>query len=476
MNRTIFIIADHGLAIVYFLQSAVVPTLIEAGFNVVVLTDDAILDRIEQRFRMDSLQFEGLRLEQLKQYYGFSNQSIQWWLDFLRRAGASSKINLQAVDSYVNQVESEAHSRRKIIFPLMRAAVSALRRSKILRSALTPLQSKFQPGAYSDLFEKYDPELVIASTPGWRWDRYLLREAGARNVATASVIVGWDNTSSYSLPGADVDWVNCWSEIQKQELIDGSDWQGRDVEIGGIPSYDGYFSKEWLIPREEYFQQHNLDPEKKLISYACSFTSFSPNIQNVKALIDLISDDAIIHPVQLLIRFHPNHYLDVPHFIKERNQMTELAHNLEWVNIVEPIPIGGSLGYFSGEDVSEKSSMMAHSDVFTTVYSTMVVEASIFNTPVVSICIDSPQGWPGKYTLPLSLIGGWPTHSRFRESCAGRETQNRAQLRQALNYYLDNPRAESKERQAFIQRECTFTDSSAGRVTAGNILRRLVNE
>ena len=41
MSKTIFISADHGLAIVYFLQSEVVPTLIEAGVQVVLLTDEA---------------------------------------------------------------------------------------------------------------------------------------------------------------------------------------------------------------------------------------------------------------------------------------------------------------------------------------------------------------------------------------------------------------------------------------------------
>ena len=38
---TLFVSADHGLALVYFLQSDVVPTLLEAGHKVVLLTDDA---------------------------------------------------------------------------------------------------------------------------------------------------------------------------------------------------------------------------------------------------------------------------------------------------------------------------------------------------------------------------------------------------------------------------------------------------
>jgi hypothetical protein len=230
-----------------------------------------------------------------------------------------------------------------------------------------------------------------------------------------------------------------------------------------------------MMPRDEYFRLHNLDSNRKLISYACSFISFSPNIQNIEALAHLVSADALSKPSQLLIRYHPNHFLDIPRFVEEHQQIQQLASESSLVHVVEPVPLGGSLGYYSGEDMPEKSSMMAHSDVFTTVYSTMVVEATIHKRPIVSVCINSPTGWPGKYTLPLSKIGGWPTHSRFRESGAGREALNEVQLEQAINYYLENPNADQLSRQTFIERECTYTDGSAGKHTADFLLSKLTN-
>jgi hypothetical protein len=475
MGKRVFISADHGLAIVYFLQSDIVPTLIESNVEVFLLTDDAIRDQIEQRFGRPGLVIESLRLNQAHTYFQKVDNSAQWWLDFLRRAGASNRINLQAVNSHINQVEAEAHARRKKLFPLMKGVVWILRHSRFARQALLQCQNRYTSSIYQDLFERYRPDLVIASTPGWRWDRYLLREAAAQGIPTGSVIVGWDNTSSYSLPGAPVDWITCWSEIQKEELVLGSDWLPKDINIGGIPSYDGYFRHEWMMPRDEYFRLHNLDSNRKLISYACSFISFSPNIQNIEALAHLVSADALSKPSQLLIRYHPNHFLDIPRFVEEHQQIQQLASESSLVHVVEPVPLGGSLGYYSGEDMPEKSSMMAHSDVFTTVYSTMVVEATIHKRPIVSVCINSPTGWPGKYTLPLSKIGGWPTHSRFRESGAGREALNEVQLEQAINYYLENPNADQLSRQTFIERECTYTDGSAGKHTADFLLSKLTN-
>lgn len=475
LSKRIFISADHGLAIVYFLQSDVVPTLLEAGMDVVLLTDDALCEQISRRFGRPGLTIEGLRIRRAQSYYQKSFGEAQWWLNYLRRVGSSNRINTEAMDSYTKEVEAEEGRRRTYLLPFGKAAIAALRRSRAARRSLLSAQQVFTPKIYADLFDRYRPGMVVASTPGWRLDRYLLREAARRGVTTAAVVVGWDNPSSYSIPGAPVDWINCWSEIQKEELVLGSDWSPERVNIGGIPSYDGYFRKEWLIPREEYFSMHGLDPDRKLLSYAASFVSFSPNYQNIEALARLVASGRTSVPSQLLIRLHPNHFMDNHLYVGEREKIKHLASTTPHVHLIEPVPLGGSLGYYSGEDMPEKTSMMAHSDVFLTVYSTMVVEAALHDRPIVSACIDAPGGWnwPRKFSLPLSQIGNWPTHSRFREAGAGRVALNENELLEAINFYLENPRADCEERAAFIQRECTYTDGSAGRRTGEYLLSLL---
>ncbi len=472
--RRVFIIADHGLAIMYFLQSDVVPTLLEAGMEVILLTDDAIRGEVRERYGRERLTVEGLRLDQANDYERNVLPEVQWWLHFLRRVGGSQRINTEAMDSYIDQVAVEQPNRRRLLMPLAWLAIALLRRSRLARRALAWSQQRFRSDLYTDLFAEYEPDLIVSSTPGWRADRYLLREAHAAGIPTATVIVGWDNPSSYSIPGARVDDAICWSEVQQRELVLGSDWPPENVHIGGIPIYDGYLTGRWRLDRERYFEQHELDPNRKLLSYACSFVSFSPNIQNVEALAELVEGGKLADPCQLLVRLHPNHFLDVHLFENERERIRALARDSRHVHVVEPVPIGGSLGRYSGEDMDEKASMLAHADVFLTVYSTMVVEAAVHDRPVVSVCLDHPQGWdaPRKYTLPLSEIGGWPTHERFRESGAGQVTTNLEELCEAINHYLRHPEADEAARWAFVQREITFTDGSAGRRT-GAYLREL---
>jgi hypothetical protein len=479
MAKRIFISADHGMAVVYFLQTDVVPTLLQAGTEVVILTDDEIKDQIAKRFAQPGLTFEGLRLDQAAAYASTFEPRVQWLLAYLRRVGGSWRINTEAMDSHIWEVWAENSWKFRVGVWIPGAfAILLLRTFSAARRLLVKLQSRFipQPSLYADLFEKYHPDLVVASTAGWRLDRYLLREAREHGVPTMAAIVGWDNPSSYSIPGTFMDYGTCWSEVQKQELVLGSDWKAECVNIGGIPSYDGYFRQNWLLPKDEYFRLHGLDPNRKLISYASSFVHFAPNYPNVEALAELVSSGALCQPAQLLIRLHPSHFQDKPQiFREEREKIQALEGRYPHVHVVRPVPLGGSLGYYSGEDMDEKSSMMAHSDVMVTVYSTMLVETAVHDTPMVAAVIDTPGGWnrPKKYSLSLRKIGNWPTHRRFREAKAGRVAANRDELCESINAYLDNPHLDSAERRAFIEQEITFTDATAGKRTAEYILRIL---
>src|SRR5215813_244421 len=251
------------MAIIYFLQSDVVSTLINAGNEVILLTDDDIVAQLTARFTQKGLTIEGLRLKQANNYAKKVQPRLQWLLAYLRRVGGSRRINTEAMDSHIWEVWAENGSRFRLAIWLPSALmILLLRNFSWARKLLVRMQNRFtpNPGLYTDLFDKYQPDMVIASTPGWRMDRYLLRESAKRGIPNMTVIVGWDNSSSYNISGANVQYATCWSQLQKDELVYGSDWHPEHVNIGGIPSYDGYFRKQWLMPRDDYFKVHGLAP------------------------------------------------------------------------------------------------------------------------------------------------------------------------------------------------------------------------
>jgi hypothetical protein len=475
MTQRIFIAADHGLALIYFLQSDIISTLLQTGVEVVFFTDDEACPGIEARYHQPGLIFEGIRTKECENYFQTVDPFIQRCLQMLRWAGGSKRINVTAMDGNFHQLAKSFSGRGRYALPILRGIIWLMRRSHLMRRLVVQAQNRYTPHIYDDLFEKYQPNLVVARTPGWRMDRYILREAARQNIVTAAVTVGWDNPSSYNLSGAPVDFITCWSDLQKEEFILGSDWLPDHVHIGGVPAYDGYFRRKWLIPRDEYFRQHGLDPQLKLLSYACSFETLHPNFPNMAAIIDLVNNKELAEPCQLLIRFHPNHFIKGSRFEQERLRTTEYVKDMQNVHIVEPVSLGGGLGHYSGEDMPEKASMMTWSDVFLTVYSTMVVETAIHDKPIISVTIDLPGGWNMKevFSLPLTAIGNWPTHQRFRQSGAGRVASSKEQVRELVNLYLKDPAVDGENRRRFIQDECTFTDGRAGRRTGEFLLNLL---
>jgi CDP-glycerol glycerophosphotransferase (TagB/SpsB family) len=125
--------------------------------------------------------------------------------------------------------------------------------------------------------------------------------------------------------------------------------------------------------------------------------------------------------------------------------------------------------------MDEKSSMMAYSDVVVTVYSTMLVETAVHDTPMIAATIDTPDGWnkPGKFSLSLKEIGDWPTHQRFRLAKAGRVANDENELRDMLNLYLKDKSVDAEERRKFVKDEITLTDGTSGMRTAEFILKVL---
>ncbi|HQX18235.1 MAG TPA: hypothetical protein PLA27_17585, partial [Anaerolineales bacterium] len=112
--KRIFISADHGMAIIYFLQSDVIPTLLNAGIEIILLTDDEIVAQLASsrsipvgRFTQHGLTFEGLRLKQASHYANTFQPRLQWLLAYLRRVGGSRRINTEAMDSHIWEVWAE---------------------------------------------------------------------------------------------------------------------------------------------------------------------------------------------------------------------------------------------------------------------------------------------------------------------------------------------------------------------------------
>lgn len=456
--KTVLVALDHGLAIAYMLYTDLAKILTERGVCLVLLVQDELLPKMRSDFEnLPNAVFESLREAQLVNYQRRHHPRLQELFEYIRGASASPRIPLTYVDTHRRRKLTEARGRWKLALQLTQPLIFVLRYSRLARKVFMWMQNKLlTPNIYGDLFEKYKPDLALSSTCGWRIDRYFLREANRHHVPTGVFTLGWDNPSANGLPGAYVDYVNVWSKVHEWELNAGIDWPLDRIHIGGMPLYDNYFSKKWIMPRQEYFKLHDLDPNKRLLAYVATALSITPNLHLIELLAKIVSDGSLKTPSQLLIRLHPNHFRDVERYAREREAIYELAKRYPDIHVVAPRPLAGTVLRYSGEDFEEKASMLAHCDVMISIYSTMVLEAAIYDKPVVSACIDTPEGWPENFWIPLSEIPDWPTAKRVNECGAARTAFTQEDMIAHLNAYLSDPALDSAGRRKFIEQELTY--------------------
>lgn len=465
--KTLFILLDHGLAHAYFFETELAQQLCQRGLRLVFLVPENMLQLLREKYNRENVIFESMRDRQIAIYRRSHQEGLQELYEYMRRVGMSARGPLSYVETAKRRKEFEARGRRKLQLQLLQPVIFLMRRSRRLRDVFRAyFQRRFSPSLYADLFEKYDPDLVVSNMAGWRMDQYLLREANLRGVQTAVVIVGWDNPSSQGLPGANIDQVNVWSEIQKQELIECADLKPECIHIGGMPLFDSYINRKWVMPRMEYIKLHNLDPEKKLVAFAATGLNFSPNSHMIQALAELIGSQQLGVPAQLLIRLHPNHFKKVPRYQHEAEAIRALAGRFPDIHIVEPVEMPGDLERYAGEDYPEKASMLAHCDVLVTLYSTMVVEVAIQDKPIINACLPTGDGYGEDFWVPILEVPNFPTSKRVNASGAGRLVRTKEELKQALVDYLTDPKLDSAQRHQFLQQELTFLNGEATGQTA----------
>ncbi len=475
--KTILVALDHGLAHAYFLETELPRLLVEKGARIVCLVPRAFLPSLMKNYAQENVIFDSLRDDLLNHYRNHYYPRLQEYFEHIRRACASTRIPLTWIDTHRQRNEYEAKGLRKIAFISLRPLISIIRHSRWARWFFRYLQERFfTPRIYDDLFDKYHPDLLVCNSAGWRLDQYLLREARRRKIKTVTTVIGWDNPSNHGLPGAFVDHTIVWSEEHKREMVEGVDWPAERVHIGGMPLYDGYINRKWLMPREEYFSLHHLDPNKKVIAFAASALSVTPNFHLIKTLVELLDSGGLVEPAQLLIRLHPNHFNDkYAHYQLEAQAIRDLVKPYPDVHLVEPTQVPDGRERYSIEDYPEKSSMLAHSDVLVTIYSTMLVEALLHGKPTISVLIESNEGWPGYYWVPMKRMSTWPNTSRTAAAKASRIVFSIEELQRALNDYLANPSLDADHRQRFIEQELTFLAGEATQRTA-DIIWDLANE
>ena len=281
-----------------------------------------------------------------------------------------------------------------IKIPIMNLLIKSGRNSSLLRKLVLWIEHKFfTPDVHSDVFEKYRPDLLVVSSLGtFDYDQFLMREARSRGIPSVSVVLSWDNTTTRGMPGAVPDHVVAWTGEMKKELINQNDIPPQKIFVGGIAHFDHYYKEGTFLTKKELCKRLGLDKDKKILFFVTkSPNGYAWNAEIAEMILRSINDKISV-PCQLLTRLHPIYYRRNNGkylFQNFLDQFYSLKKNYNGFSLNEPDMGSENMNYLMPqEEINLLASILKHSDVMINIFSTLNLEASIFDIPIVNVCFE----------------------------------------------------------------------------------------
>jgi len=322
-------------------------------------------------------------------------------------------------------------------------------------------------GHMEALFDRYRPSLVATASPGLIFSEIPVlrtaRRAGARSIA---VDLSWDNLTNKFLPPRQVDRLVLWNSSMRDEARTLHRYDADRIAVTGVPQFDSYFC-ETRSSRDEFCRRTGLDPERRIVTLATIPKSkFGHHQFVIDRLLEAIASGAIGQPADLLVRLHPrdetsqyDRYAGRPHVVVEKAFRQTASRSGDGMDVD-----------FMAENTRHLADTLYHSDVVLNVASTLAIEASIFDTPVINIGFD---GEPGTNQALMEWHYGSTHFQKVVRSGAVRIAQSSGEMVDLINAYFADPSLDAAGRRRIVVEQCEFTDGRSAERVAAEIVGQL---
>jgi len=321
---------------------------------------------------------------------------------------------------------------------------------------------------YGDLFERYQPDLVVTSSAGFNTqaDIPLVLEARRRKVRTLYIVHSWDNLAGRKgLMVTRPDLLAVWNELMKKEAVTLHHYSPEAVFPVGPPHFDLYQDPSVVAEREAFLTSLGLDPRKALLTITTG-TRGVDNSYIVQLLEEAMKVGRFVRPVQILCRVHPLDSFTTP-FREKYEKLKETS------SVV--FDFAGRWSPTLGWDPDRAETVrlvntLKHSDVAINVSSTITIEAAILDRPVVNVRFSTAKDILEKKALKRP----WRYHYRYvHEARCTYLAEDAEDLIRGINLYLSDPALHRRERSLFSEKICYRLDGRSSQRAADLILHCL---
>jgi hypothetical protein len=455
MNITIVISTGWGIRV--FLQTPVLAELQKIG-KVYLLVSNALLEGLEK---------EGIICAGSAALLPFDIQSGEYEKTYRKRGLLFNRFSRTATRRYNENQYMNVIPLKKRIKVTAKKLWNILTTSKAKYPAFfleeSLLFSREYPQLeeyYRSLFEQWDTDLVLVTTPHINEEIPPVLTANKMGIKTGAWINSWDNLTSKAAYRAPFDVYFLWSEHLAGQLRQYyPEAKGKPIFATGAPHFDWYFSSAYYLTREEFCTMHNFDPEARILLYATCTPHLYPDEH---LLVErLIQEGNQVFPtasIQWIIRLHRG---DPGQRFKHLFGLPDI-----WFQI--PNPTGGLESFFPSFEANRAFvNTFRYADIVINTASTITIDAAIVDVPVINIAFDIA----GNKRMD-QIIREYYKYDHFKtivELKASKIAYNYDMLLEALQLYLSNRNLDQEGRAAIVELWCGKVDGRSAERLASKV-------
>jgi hypothetical protein len=275
----------------------------------------------------------------------------------------------------------------------------------------------------------------------------LIYQAEKLKIKTVSFIFSWDNLASKGRMSGNFDHYLVWSNLMKSDLLHFyNSVKSNQIEVVGTPQFEPYVLERYKTNKEDFYKTFDLDPALPVILFTCNDSSSKNDPFYLKILADFIVDNKI--RANLIVRTSP---ADEPtRFLCLQEKYPFIKWNFpDWTltrdNHAEPwtqrVP--------EFKDLVNLKSLLQFCDVVVNVLSTIILDAFLFDKPVICPVFGKiEEGYDNAIKfLEYSHL------KQVEDSNAVVIVKEECEFLNAINEALKNPCRRLREQEKFIALE-----------------------
>ena len=372
----------------------------------------------------------------------------QWWMNLSRRS-------FKDPATYRSKLRNRLAGRRVMkyaVLPYLALGwmLGAVGLYRLFRQQAQHALRRTQPyQQYRAMFQAERPALVAGLSPEGYREMAFVQAATDAGIPTLTMIRSRDNLASKISFLPRVDAYLVWSEQQKAYMrYLYPELRGRPVHVVGSPQFSRHHDPAYRLTRAVFFETVRLDPSKPLVVFCLENPMVVPHQGNVAvALAEAFDAGRIGHGAQLLVRRHPRAFGSDDAPLGQR-RFSNVA--------VYPPPTAVAFGEHDAdlvrlvlEDEAVHLATMAYQDVNVNIMSTVIIDAALFDKPVINVAFDLPPDVPAGQSVKRFFRR--TDYKVIAQTGATDEAHSLDELVELINQALDDPGRKARQRARLVE-------------------------